>query len=345
MGYHTRPVVSETRPAAAHDTNRRVPHLSKRLQTWRDLAVRTIAATTTDHVSLAAAGCAFYATLSLFPGISMLISVYGLLFDTSSVVPQLEVLRELLPRPAFMLIEDRVLQLVAQPPGHLTIGLGVAFLISFLSSASASKAVLAAMNVAYDATVRRPFLRFQLIGFAMTFGTVVCVMLAIGGLLVLPRVIQFSGLSDFSAALIQIASLGLIIAFFATGLGLLYARGPARVPPPNPRILPGTALATLMWLLSSYLLSLYVGKLANFDATYGSIAAVVGIMLWFFVSAYAALLGAELNAQLEAVERENAAARDPGENDIDPTGHPTGHPTAHPTAHPSAHRTAHPNDA
>jgi membrane protein len=147
----------------------------------------------------------------------------------------------------------------------------------------------------------------QLIGLAMTLGTVICVMLAIGGLLVLPRAIQFSGLSAFSAALIQIASFALVIGFFALVLGLLYARGPARVPPPNPRILPGTALATLMWLLSSWLLSLYVGKLANFDATYGSIAAVVGIMLWFYVSAYAALLGAELNAQLEHAERENAA--------------------------------------
>jgi membrane protein len=287
--------------------NRRVTSLSKRRPGWRDIAVRTIAASTTDHVSLAAAGCAFYATLSLFPGISMLISVYGLLFDPGSVVPQLEVLRELLPRPAFLLIEDRVLQLVAQPPGHLTIGLGIAFLISFVSSASASKAVLSAMNVAYDATARRPFFRFQLIGLAMTLGTVICVMLAIGGLLVLPRAIQFSGLSAFSAALIQIASFALVIGFFALVLGLLYARGPARVPPPNPRILPGTALATLMWLLSSWLLSLYVGKLANFDATYGSIAAVVGIMLWFYVSAYAALLGAELNAQLEHAERENAA--------------------------------------
>ncbi len=299
-------------------TNRRVTRLTRRLQNWRDISLRTIAASTTDHVSLAAAGCAFYATLSLFPAISMVLSVYGLLFDTGSVVPQLEVLRELLPRPAFMLIEDRVLQLVAQPQSHLTIGLGVAFLISFLSSASASKAMLSAMNVAYDATVRRPFLRFQLIGFAMTLGTVACAMLAIAGLLVLPRVIQFSGLSDFSAGLIQIASLGVVIAFFATGLGLLYARGPARPPPRNPRILPGTALATVMWLLSSYLLSLYVGKLANFDATYGSIAAVVGIMLWFYISAYAALLGAELNAQLEAAERENAAARDANLNDMQP---------------------------
>ena len=147
----------------------------------------TIVASTTDHVSLAAAGCAFYATLSLFPAISMLISVYGLLFDPASVVPQLAVLRDLLPTPAFFLIEDRVMQLVAQPREHLTTGLAIAFLVSLLSSASASKAMLSAMNVAYDVTERRPFFRFQLIGLAMTLSAVVCVVLAIAALLVLPR--------------------------------------------------------------------------------------------------------------------------------------------------------------
>ena len=105
---------------------------------WRTIVWNTFIASTTDHVSLAAAGCAFYATLSLFPGISMLISVYGLLFDPTSVVPQLAVLRDLLPPPAYALIEDRVLQLVAQPRDHLTIGLVVAFLVSFWSSASPS---------------------------------------------------------------------------------------------------------------------------------------------------------------------------------------------------------------
>ena len=268
---------------------------------WRVIAWNTFIASTTDHVSLAAAGCAFYATLSLFPAISMLISIYGLLFDPGSVVPQLSILRDLLPPPAFMLIEDRVMQLVRQPHGHLTIGLGVAFLVSFWSSASAAKAVLSAMNVAYNTTDRRPFFRFQLIGLAMTLSAVMCAVLAIAALVVLPPVIQFSGLSAFGAGLIQIASFGLVIGLFAAGLSLLYARGPSRAPPPNARLMPGTALATLLWLLSSWLLSQYVSKLANFDATYGSIGAVVGIMFWLYVSAYAVILGAELNAQLELV--------------------------------------------
>jgi membrane protein len=238
----------------------------------------------------------------------MLISVYGLLFDPSSVVPQLAVLQDLLPAPAYLLIEDRVLQLVAQPREHLTIGLAIAFLVSLWSSASASKAVLSAMNVAYDATGRRPFLEFQLIGLVMTLCAVLCAVLAIGVLLVMPRLIVFSRLEAASAELIQLAGFSFVVGFFAVALGLLYAHGPSRPPPPNARVLPGTALATALWLLSSYLLSLYIGKLANFDATYGSIGAVVGIMLWFYVSAYAALLGAELNAQLEIAEQKAKAA-------------------------------------
>jgi membrane protein len=137
----------------------------------------------------------------------------------------------------------------------------------------------------------------------MTLTAVVGVVLAIAVLLVLPGVIQFSGLSAFGAALIQITSFLLVIGFFGVGLAVLYARGPSRTPPPGARVVPGAALATLLWLVSSYVLSLYVAKLANFDATYGSIGAVVGIMLWFYVSAYASLLGAELNAQLELAER------------------------------------------
>ena len=275
---------------------------------WWTIAARTAAASTTDRMSLAAAGCAFYATLSLFPGISMLISVYGLVFDPASVVPQLAILKDLLPPPAFGLIEDRVLQLVAQPRGHLSVGLWIGFLLSFWSSASASKAILAALNVAYDVTEQRGFFRFQAIGLAMTLSAVVCTVLAVAVLLVLPPLIRFAGLSGVGVTLIEMASLGLVVGYFALGVGLLYARGTARQRVPGIRVFPGTALATTLWLSSSWLLSLYVERLANFDATYGSIGAVVGVMLWFYLSAYAALLGAELNAQLEMVARPEKSA-------------------------------------
>jgi membrane protein len=269
---------------------------------WHRLLGRTLRASTTDRVSLAAAGCAFYATLALFPAISMLISAVGMVLDPVTAESQLDVLSGLLPPPAFSLIADRVHQLVGQDGGNLSIHLLVSFILAFWSSATGSKSVLSAVNVAYDVTEQRPFLRFQLIGLSMTLVAVLCAIVAIGVLLLLPPAIGFLGLEKQGGGLIHAAGMAMMIGFFFVSIALLYRFGPSRPPPPRPRIKPGAALATALWLIASELLSLYISQLGTFGATYGSLGAAVGIMLWFYVSAYAVLLGAELNARLEEVD-------------------------------------------
>jgi membrane protein len=266
---------------------------------WFQLARRTIGASTTDRVSLAAAGCAFYATLALFPAISMLISMIGLVLDPVTAEQQLHVLSELLPPPAFSLIADRVHQLVSQSGGNLSAHLLVSFLLAFWSSSTGSKSVLSAINVAYDVNEQRPFLRFQAIGLAMTLVAVICAILAIAVLLLLAPAIDFLGLARQGGSLINAAGMAMLIAFFAVAIALLYRYGPSRPAPPRPRIWPGAALATVLWLIASELLSFYVSRMASFGATYGSLATVIGIMMWFYLSAYVVLLGAELNARLE----------------------------------------------
>ncbi len=266
---------------------------------WHGLIGRTLRASTTDRVSLAAAGCAFYATLALFPAISMLISIGGIILDPATTQQQLILLSDLLPPPAFGLIEDRVHQLVGQSSGDLSFRLLVSFLLTFWSSATGSKSVLSAVNVAYDVTEQRPFLRFQAIGLAMTLVAVLCAILAIGVLLLLPPAIDFFGLSRHGGGVIHAASLAMLIGFFFVAIALLYRFGPSRPKPRHPRIIPGAVLATVLWLIASELLSFYVSRIGTFGATYGSLGAAVGVMLWFYVSAYAVLLGAELNARLE----------------------------------------------
>jgi membrane protein len=263
---------------------------------------RTLLASTTDRVSLAAAGCAFYATLALFPAISMLISVCGLVLDPVTAEQQLNTLSGLLPPPAFELIADRVHQLVQQGGGSLSVHLLVSFLLTFWSSATGSKSVLSAINVAYDVTEQRPFLQFQAIGLAMTLVAVLCAVLAIGVLLLLPPAIGFLGWSNHGGALIHAAGLTMLIGFFFVAISLLYRFGPSRPTARRPRTKPGAALATVLWLIASELLSLYVSRIGSFGATYGSLGAAVGVMLWFYISAYAVLLGAELNARLEEVD-------------------------------------------
>ena len=266
---------------------------------------------TTDQVSLAAAGCAFYATMALFPAISVLISVYGLAFNVVAVEQQLQVLRDLLPPPAFMMIEDRVHELVTQPNGALSIGLVVSLLVGFWSSATGTKSVISALNVAYDVTERRSFLSFQLIGLLMTLCAVMAATLAIAVLVLLPTVISFVGLSDYSAKLINALSTVFLVFLVGGTIALLYRFGPSRGSGARAkrRVFPGAVVATALWLIASVGLSFYVSHIASFGATYGPLGAVVAIMLWFYVTAYAVLLGAEVNAQLEHNEEPASPSR------------------------------------
>ena len=252
-----------------------------------------------DRVSLAAAGCAYYATLALFPAISMLISVYGLAFNVQSVEGQLQVLRELLPGPAFALIDERVHMLVSQPSSALSIGLIISFVISFWSAATGTKSVLSALNIAYDTIEQRGILMFQLIALAMTLCAVAAISMAIAVLVFLPAMVSFVGLSIYGAGLINAVSTVVLIVMVGGSIALLYRFGPSRRPPTNQRIFPGAIVATALWLIASVALSFYVSHIASFGATYGPLGAVVAVMLWFYFSAYAVLLGAEVNAQIE----------------------------------------------
>jgi membrane protein len=267
---------------------------------WRTVLADTLQAATTDRISMTAAGCAFYATLALFPAISMLISIYGLVLHPITAERQLAVLSEIMPGPAYMLIEARVHHLVHQTSNTLSLNLLISFLVTFWSAATGCKSVLTAIDIAYEVKGRRGFVRFQAVGLGMTLLSVLCAILGMAVLLGMPAAIRFMGLSRHGAMLIHAAGMGMLIGFFFSAIALLYRFGPSRPRPRYQRINPGAVLATVLWLIASEALSWYVSRLDSFGTTYGPLGAAVGIMLWFYLSAYATLLGAELNARLEA---------------------------------------------
>jgi len=286
-------------PSLAHRPNRQ----SRRFKVaawrhWRASVVGAVRDSITDRMSLAAAGCAFYATLALFPAISLLISVYGLVFNPQEIEQQLLVLQHIVPAPAFQLINDRVGQLVTARPASLSVGLAVSFIITFWSAATGTRSALSALNVAHNLREQRSYLKFQLVGLTMTMAVTLVTALAVALLVFIPALLSFLGLSHYSGGLLHAAAILLLIGLFGASLAVFYRLGPARRPPPAEPTLPGVVLATVLWLIASLLLSWYVGHIRNFGVTYGPLGAVVGVMLWFYVSAYAALLGAELNVGL-----------------------------------------------
>lgn len=281
---------------------------------WKLIVRQTIFELGSSQCSLAAGGCAFFSTLSLFPALSTLISLYGLVFDVQSVEPQLEVMRRLLPYGAYTLIGTQIHSLVTQPHSSLTIGLIFSFAVALWSASAATKSVLMALNIAYDVTEKRGFFAFQFMALATTFsgalgaGLTLAVMVALPALVhILPMYFGFSHLPyplDFfmdygTSALIKWGSTVLVLFFVFMALTMLYRFGPCRPAVAWRWVMPGSILSTLLWVLSSKIFSFYVAHYGGYNATYGPLGTVAAMMMWMFVSAYVVLLGAELNAGIE----------------------------------------------
>ena len=269
---------------------------------WRRQARRLralLAAMIAHQTDLAAAACAFWATLGLFPAASMLISLYGLALDPRDVEPQLGLLAPFLPTDAFNLLRRLVHDLVARPRDQLGVALLVGAAVALWSATAATKSILGALNQVHEQQESRSFLRFQGIALAMTVVAILGAVLALGLLVALPAVAAFAGLPAQAELLLHLASLGVMMLFVAATFAALYRYGPAHAPGIRARILPGTIAATLLWLAATALFSAYASNLARYDVTYGPLGAIATVMLWFWVSSYAVLVGAELNALLE----------------------------------------------
>ncbi len=280
--------------------------IRKQLKTPRGRVLRATAlAMISDYMSLNAAGCAFYATLALFPAVTMLISVYGMVFDPVTVEPQLAYLRQIMPSAAYQLLSDRVHELVSNRSGTLSISLVISLMIAFWSAASGTKSLIWALNFAYRRKETRSVFHFQALAMVMTFGTILAAVLGIGVLVGLPNAFSALGLSRYTAQLAHLSSVAGLFVFVLGMLSLFYKIGPAPHPDGVGPVLPGAVTAAVLWLLVSVFFSFYVSNIASYSATYGALGAAVGVMMWFWVSAYAVLFGAELNAQIDRVRKPN----------------------------------------
>ncbi|MGH7086056.1 MAG: YihY/virulence factor BrkB family protein, partial [Acetobacteraceae bacterium] len=266
----------------------------------RFVGSHTMKAMVSDRMSLSTAGLAYYATFALFPAISTLVFLYGLMFDPHSVATQLKNLETLLPPPAYTLISERVQALVSRQGGALTIGLIISVAITYWSASTGTKSLLSALNLVYGEQERRGIIGFQLIGLGMTLSGMLAAVFGIAILVALPAAISFLGLSGHQAALLKLVGVSALLVFVFGALTLLYRFGPSRSPNAHRVFLPGSITSTILWMAASLLFSIYVTRVASYNAMYGPLAAVIGVMMWFYVSAYVVLFGAELNAALES---------------------------------------------
>lgn len=284
-------------------------------------AIRQILTNSGDsQTSLSAAGCAFYATLSLFPALTALISVYGLAFDVQTAEGQLHVIKHILPPAAYDMIFDRIHTLVTQPHSSLTLGLVFSVLVALWSVTASSKSILSALNIVYHAKETRGFFHFQCLAFGTTLMAVIGACLTLALMVAapaivdyLPHYLSYVGVTMSSIppslhflveqgtpVLVHWLAPAIMLCFVFTALIVLYRIAPCRDRLTCWRwIFPGALVATLLWVGVSIGFSWYVAHFASYGTTYGPLGAVAAVMMWLFVSAYVVLFGAVVNAELE----------------------------------------------
>lgn len=265
---------------------------------WLGVARAVWRAALSERISLVAAGCAFYAVLALFPALSLVVSTYGLFFDIRTVEPQLEVLAIWLPDAAFRLIAERVHVLVTTPSRTLGLSAAASLLVALWSAGAGVRALTGALNLANGTEECRGILAFQALTLAMTLGTILLVVTGIVLLAAWPSIVRAVDLGTNAAWALRMGSLAILVVLVVLGLAAIYRFGPCR-PPRFPRIVwPGAVTATLLWGAALLGFSYYVANIASYDAMYGSLGTVVALLMWLYVSVFAIMLGAELNAVL-----------------------------------------------
>ena len=279
---------------------------------------------------LVAGGATFYLLLALFPALTAFVSAYGFFADPAAVTQHVAVLGALVPAEGLDIIRDRLESLATQDSGALGFGIAIGLLVAFWSANNGVKGLFEALNIAYGETEKRSFLRLNLVAFAFTIGAMVAAALLITAIGIVPVALALLRLGDLSEFLISALRWPVLVVLIGTGIALLYRYGPSRETAKWRWVTWGSAFATLVWIAASAGFSFYLQRFANYEATYGSLGAIIGFLMWTWISVIILILGAKLNAEMEhqtAVDSTTGAPQPMGQRGAvmaDTLGEPVG---------------------
>jgi membrane protein len=266
---------------------------------WYDIVWRTYREMQSDRLLSIAGGVSFFVLLAIFPAISALVSAYGLLFSPGTITNNLSLLNDVVPDNVLSIVHEQASRIASNSGSALSIGIVVGILVSLWSAMSGVKAMIDGLNVIYEQKETRNFVKLNLVALAFTLAGFAAFLLAIASIIVLPLVLSPIGLGSLSQTLTRIARWPVLLIVLLIGLAVLYRYAPDRRAARWQWVSVGSLFAAMTWIVSSFLFSWYLASFANYNATYGSLGAAVGVMIWLWISTTVMLLGAELNAEIE----------------------------------------------
>ena len=250
------------------------------------------------EMPILAAGTALFAILALVPALAAVVSIYGIAADPLEIKTHLRGLESVMPQEVVDFIGSQLVRQAERSHGTLGIQVAISVFIATLSARGSARALIDTLNRAYRVReLRRPLHKIA-ISVAMALGTLVGLMVMFAIIVALPGIIAASGLRGYH--LVRIVRWPLLLALVLGTLGAMYRFAPSPRPLGTERhVWPGAGMATVLLVLVSWALSLWVDYVATYETFYGAFGSVIVVVLWFYLSTITLVIGGFVNAELE----------------------------------------------
>jgi membrane protein len=265
---------------------------------WKDVLWRTWREYQADAIPSVANGVAFCGIMALFPALAAFVSLYGLFADVATARDHLALLAGFVPADVLTFIGEQLVRIATQKQATLSFTFLFSLALSLWSANAGMKALFNGLNIAYDETEKRNFLKLNLISLGFTFGALLFMALTGAAVVITPLLLNLLHI-DRDLVPFTMLRWPLLLVVTMAALAVVYRFGPSRERARWRWVSVGSVAASLLWLAGSVLFSWYVANFANYNTTYGSLGAVFGFLTWIWLSSVIVLLGAELNAEIE----------------------------------------------
>lgn len=257
-----------------------------------------------DNLSILSAGVAFYAFLSIFPAVAGALMVWGLFAEPPDIRKWLGVMRGIAPPEAFRLVLDELVSIASARGPGMTLGAILSFVFALWSASRAAQALMAVIDIAYDLKLPRGFIASNLAALRFTLTGIVFAVLSLAAIGAVPPIVDALRLGAVAEAGLKAGRWLLLIAIFLVTAANAYRNTPShkarkRRGEKGVPIWPGAIAASTIWLAASFGFSFYLEAFNSYNRTFGSLGAVAALLMWFWISAYAIGVGAEVNAELD----------------------------------------------
>lgn len=266
---------------------------------WWQVAKRTWKASHHDNVSVIAAGVAFFSLLAVFPLITAALSTFSYFADPSDVEGITKSVAALLPGEAYAILEGQVNSVLSAPPINASFGIILSLGIAFVSAGTGIRAMMRAMNVAYEEVESRNPLIFFLFGLLMTLGSLIFVWFSLFVIIGVSAALTNANFDQSAGFATRTLPWILLVTVFCFACGVMYRFGPSRRPARKRWIFPGIGFALFGWISISFGFSKFVHHFGAYNETFGGLASVVILLIWLWLTAMVVILGAQLNSELE----------------------------------------------